>query len=81
MLALTAHTGPPMAKTDTERLDDLEILAAHQAQMIDDLNEVVVSQGEVIADLRRKLEVLARRFSEAEERMREAVPVDKPPHW
>ena len=70
-----------MAKSDSERLDDLEILASHQAEMIDDLNEVIVSQGEVIADLRRKLEALARRFAKAEERWREAVPIDKPPHW
>ena len=33
-----------MAKSDSERLDDLEILAAHQAQLIDDLNEVVLEQ-------------------------------------
>ncbi|QBK29420.1 MAG: SlyX family protein [Roseitalea porphyridii] len=70
-----------MAKTDGERLDDLEILAAHQAQMLDDLNDVVVAQGEVIADLRRKLEVYARRLAETEERVRGTVPVDKPPHW
>ena len=70
-----------MAKTDSERLDDLEVLAAHQAQMLDDLNEVVIAQGDVIADLRRKLDVLARRFAGLEEQMRGAVPVDKPPHW
>lgn len=70
-----------MAKSDRERLDDLEILAAHQAQMLDDLNDVVIAQGEVIADLRRKLDVLARRVSETEERVRGTVPVDKPPHW
>ena len=70
-----------MAKTDSERLDDLEVLAAHQAQMLDDLNEVVIAQGDVIADLRRKLDALARRFATLEEQVRGAAPVDKPPHW
>ena len=70
-----------MAKTETERLDDLEILAAHQAQLLEELNDVVSAQGEVIADLRRKLEVISRRLAEAEQRLAEAAPVDKPPHW
>lgn len=70
-----------MTKTETQRLDDLEILAAHQARTIDELNEVVTAQGEVIGDLRRKLDVLARRLAEAEARMRDPVPSDKPPHW
>lgn len=70
-----------MSKTDTERLEDLEILAAHQSQMIDDLNEVVIEQGKVIGELRRKLEALSGRFSSLEDQMDGDVPIDKPPHW
>ena len=70
-----------MSKSDTERLDDLEILVAHQSRTIDELSDVVARQGETISDLRRKLEVLVRRFAETEQRIRDAIPVDKPPHW
>ena len=70
-----------MAKSETERLDDLEILVAHQAQMLDELNDVVTSQADIISDLRRRLDVLTRRFAEAEVMIHDAFPVDKPPHW
>ncbi|MEM1376978.1 MAG: SlyX family protein [Pseudomonadota bacterium] len=68
-------------KTADERLDDLEILVAHQSQTIDELNEVVTAQADVIADLRRKLDVLTRRTAETENQIRELTPIDKPPHW
>lgn len=70
-----------MTKSEGERLDDLEILVAHQARMLDEMSDVVARQGETISDLRRKLDVLARRFVEAEQRLRDVIPVDKPPHW
>lgn len=70
-----------MSKSEADRLDDLEILVSHQANMIDELNEVVVAQGDVIADLRRKLDVLTRRFVETESRLKDDIPIDKPPHW
>lgn len=70
-----------MAKTDDARLEDLEILAAHQAQMIDDLNEVVIEQGKIITELRRRLDSLGSRFSSLEDQMDGTVPIDKPPHW
>ena len=70
-----------MTKSESERLDDLEILVAHQARMLDEMSDVVARQGETISDLRRKLDVLARRFVEAEQRLRDVIPVDKPPHW
>ncbi|MEL6919825.1 MAG: SlyX family protein [Pseudomonadota bacterium] len=72
---------PNVAKTVDERLDDLEILVAHQAQTIDELNEVLTAQADVIADLRRKLDVLTRRTAETESQIRDITPIDKPPHW
>lgn len=70
-----------MSKSDAERLDDLEILAAHQVRTIDDLNEVVVEQGRIIAELRRRLDVLTKRFAETEAQLAEMAPAQKPPHW
>ncbi|MEL6437040.1 MAG: SlyX family protein [Pseudomonadota bacterium] len=68
-------------KTDGERVEDLEVLVAHQARTIDELSDVVASHGDVISDLRRKIDVLTRRTAEAESRLSDIVPVDKPPHW
>lgn len=70
-----------MGKSDDTRLVDLEILAAHQAQMIDDLNEVIIEQSKAIAELRRRMDSLGNRFSSLEEQVDAEVPVDKPPHW
>lgn len=70
-----------MEKTDLERLEDLEILAAHQAQMIDDLNDVIIEQSKAIADLRRRMDALGNRFTNLEDQMDADVPIDKPPHW
>ena len=70
-----------MSKSDAERLEDLEILATHQARTIDDLNEVVLEQGRLIAEMRRRLGVLTKRFADAEAQLAEMTPVQKPPHW
>ncbi|MEM9999504.1 MAG: SlyX family protein [Pseudomonadota bacterium] len=68
-------------KTADERLDDLEILVAHQAETIDELNSVVTAQADVISDLRRKLDVMTRRLAVTEMQISDLSPVDKPPHW
>ncbi|WP_051540854.1 SlyX family protein [Ahrensia sp. 13_GOM-1096m] len=70
-----------MDRAETTRLDDLEILAAHQAQMLDDLNGVVVEQGKIIADLRRRVEALTGRIVEFESDASASAPTQKPPHW
>ena len=70
-----------MAKSDTDRLDELEIIVAHQVQTIDDLNETVVRQGREIDRLERLVEALVRRFQAVEEQVLPDVPVTKPPHW
>lgn len=70
-----------MERPETTRLDDLEILAAHQAQMLEDLNSVVVDQGKVIADLRRRVEALTARIVEFEADANVSAPAQKPPHW
>lgn len=66
-------------KSDGERLDDLEILSAHQARQIEDLNEVVTRQAGELDMLRRKLTVMVQRLAEMESNPPPAG--EKPPHW
>ena len=70
-----------MAKSDTDRLDELEILASHQAQVIEDLNETIIRQGKEIERLQRIVEALVQRFQSVEEQVLPDIPVTKPPHW
>lgn len=70
-----------MDGSEKKRLDDLEILAAHQAKMLEELNDVVVEQGRTIADIRRKLEALTSRIIEFEAEANVTAPTQKPPHW
>lgn len=70
-----------MSKSDAERLDDLEILAAHQSRLIDELNDVIIEQGRIISDLRRRMEATTSRMQELEDNLGPDVPVDRPPHW
>ncbi|MDZ7823938.1 MAG: SlyX family protein [Ahrensia sp.] len=68
-------------KSELARLDDLEILAAHQARTLEDLNQVLIEQGRVIAELRRKVDMLTGRLEEYESGANDANPTQKPPHW
>lgn len=70
-----------MAKNDQERLDELEIVAAHQARMIEELNETIVRQGKDLDRLERLIEALVERFRAVEDHVQGDVPVNKPPHW
>ena len=70
-----------MDRSEKTRLDDLEILAAHQSQMLDDINDIVVEQGKVIAELRRKVEALGGRMEDFESEASAGAPTQKPPHW
>lgn len=70
-----------MDRSEKTRLDDLEILAAHQSQMLDDINDIVIEQGKVIADLRRKIEMLSGRLEDIESDANADKPTQKPPHW
>lgn len=70
-----------MDRSEKTRLDDLEILAAHQSQMLDDINEIVVEQGKIIAEMRRKLEALTGRMEDMESEASASAPTQKPPHW
>lgn len=70
-----------MTKGETERLEELEILATHQARALDDLNDTVVRQAAEIDRLGRIVEALVKRFQEVEDIVRPDTPVTKPPHW
>ena len=70
-----------MAKSDADRLDELEILAAHQVRVIEDLNETIIRQGKDIDRLERLVEALVERFRTIEDHVQSDIPVTKPPHW
>lgn len=70
-----------MAKSDPARLDELEIIVAHQARTIEDLNETVIRQGREIERLERLTEAMVKRFQAVEEQVLPEIPVTKPPHW
>ncbi|MDN2566193.1 SlyX family protein [Aquibium sp. A9E412] len=64
-----------------ERLDRLEMLAAEQERTIETLSGELAKQWETVERLERRLEALARRLVELEERTGADVPVTRPPHW
>ncbi|MCI5077674.1 SlyX family protein [Oricola sp.] len=70
-----------MAQNDTDRLDELEILAAHQARTIEDLNETIIRQGKDIDRLERLVEALVKRFKAVEDHVQPEIAATKPPHW
>ena len=70
-----------MSRSTDQRLEDLELLAAHQAKMLDDINDVVIEQGHVISDLRRRLEALSSRMADVEDHAGGPPGDVKPPHW
>jgi len=70
-----------MANSGTDRLDELEIIVAHQARTIEDLNETVIRQGREIERLERLVEAMVKRFQAVEEQVLSDIPVTKPPHW
>jgi len=70
-----------MAKSDSDRLDELEIIVAHQARIIEDLNETVIRQGRENERLGRLAEALVKRLQVMEEQISPDIPVTKPPHW
>jgi SlyX protein len=70
-----------MARSGTDRLDELEIIVAHQARTIEDLNETVIRQGREIERLERLVEAMVKRFQAVEEQVLSDIPVTKPPHW
>lgn len=70
-----------MAKSDADRLDELEILATHQARTIEELNETILRQGKSIDRLERLVEALVVRFRAVEEHVQPEISATRPPHW
>ena len=63
------------------RLEDLEVLSAHQAQTIEDLSQELARAFETIDQLRRGLTALGHRFQELEEVATSRAEITKPPHY
>jgi SlyX protein len=66
---------------DTDRLIELERLAADQDRIIGELSAEVAEQWKVIDGLRRKLDLMTDRFLALEEQSAPDVPITRPPHW
>jgi uncharacterized coiled-coil protein SlyX len=65
--------------SDTDRITELEVRAAHQQRELEQLHEVLL-------DLRHELETSRRKVSEIEEKLRSDAPEvgpanERPPHW
>lgn len=63
------------------RLEDLEVLSAHQAQTIEDLSQELARAFETIDQLRRGLAALGHRFQELEDSATPRAEPAKPPHY
>lgn len=65
-----------------DRVDALEIRAAHQERNLDDMNEVLLAQWKEIDRLSRLVLRLEERLAEAEARSgRSPAPEPPPPHY
>ena len=63
------------------RLEDLEVLSAHQSQTIEDLSQELARAFETIDQLRRGLTALGHRFRELEDSATPRAEITKPPHY
>ncbi|MCK5931420.1 SlyX protein [Fulvimarina manganoxydans] len=73
-----------MAEADSSvesRLDDLEILTAHQAQTIDELSEELRKAYEAIRSMQLKMEHFADRLGAVEDGSGGPPEATKPPHY
>jgi SlyX protein len=75
-----AHSRLEQAMSEN-RITDLEMLAAHQAQTIDDLSAMVAEQWKVIDAMRKRLDEMTERFQAVEENALGRPENVKPPHW
>jgi SlyX protein len=73
-----------MSQTDepeTGRIEDLEIMVAHQAQTIEELSEELRRAFETIERIQRALKGLGERFEALEAVATSKAEVTKPPHY
>jgi len=76
--------------TDNNRIDDLEIMAAHQSKVIADLNEIVAAQGQEIDTLKKyikiKLDKIENTMNDTDgegdfQSISDEATANKPPHY
>ena len=65
----------------TRRIEDLEIMVAHQAQTIEELSEELRRAFETIERMQRSLKGLGERFDALEQVATPKAEVTKPPHY
>ncbi len=64
-----------------DRIAKLEMLAAEQDHTIDELSQVIARQWSEIDGLKKKLEMMTKRFAALEEQALPETPVTRPPHY
>lgn len=62
-----------------QRLTNLEIQIAHQAQMIDELNDTIVKQWAEIDELKKRLKAATMRLEQVEDALPDNAPAHQPP--
>ena len=70
-----------MSEPDSDRLTDLEMLAAEQERTIAELSAQIAEQWKTIEILRKTLERLTDRLLSLEEQTAPDIPIARPPHW
>lgn len=65
----------------SERIQDLEIMVAHQAQTVEELSEELRRAFETIERMQRSLKSLGHRFDALEEVATPGPENTKPPHY
>ena len=66
---------------EQDRIEDLEVMAAHQAQTIDELSDQLRHAFEAIDSLQRSVTVLTERLQSVEDVAVPRPEVTKPPHY
>lgn len=67
--------------TEPSRVDDLEVLVAHQSRTIEELSDELRRQGETVDRLQAALRQLGERFQALEDTATPHAEATKPPHY
>ncbi len=68
-----------MTQTDQQRIDELEVKASFQEQLIADLNDELVAHGKRLTDLEQQLQQLIAHMNSLQDNAPDTD--EKPPHY
>lgn len=67
--------------SDISRIDDLEMLVAHQARVIEELSDELRRQGDAVDRLQKAVRSLGEQFQALEDGSTPRAENTKPPHY